>query len=246
MVLGSIAIDAPLCRVGNAPLEELRIASSMFNDAAVLTASPRTKNGAEFVQKILARAEETHAKHLAVNASAVRAAICIPPTDYGDDELAIFGGQTRLAPPSSHQTSPQPRQGSSSHNSNPSGSSLGSLDDVHPSLIDFLAMAPVTLVASPMSPQEMEGATSGPPLASSFDDHGFMSPQSYGWEYGPLPMSQSQRHFENVSGPSTSGLQIFDTFESYMNRPVPSADIGSEPTTLTPWQEFMRQNSLPE
>ncbi|KAH8814680.1 hypothetical protein DL96DRAFT_1471924 [Flagelloscypha sp. PMI_526] len=244
MILGSIAINAPSCCVGNIPLEELRIASSMFDEAAVLTVSPRTKNGAKIVQKILARAEEALAQHLAGDIGVAQAAFCIPSTNYGDDELAILGGRTRHLRPSSHQKSPQPQQSSLSHHSDPAGSSPESLDDFHSSLIDFLATAPVTKVASSMTYQEMEGNAVRPLPAPPFRDTGFVPPQPHGWEYDPPPAPQNQYYFESDSGPCTSEVQISDRFENYLNPPVPPVDAGSEPNAFTPWQDFMRQHSL--
>ncbi|KAH8825481.1 fungal-specific transcription factor domain-containing protein [Flagelloscypha sp. PMI_526] len=106
MVLGSIAIHAPSSLIGKGPLEELRVASSMLRDAAARTVSFRTKNGAKVVQKLLTRAEEAHAQHSGGDVTAVQSGIFIPPANYGDDELAIFGGQTRILPMRPHQMSP--------------------------------------------------------------------------------------------------------------------------------------------
>ncbi|KAH8813826.1 fungal-specific transcription factor domain-containing protein [Flagelloscypha sp. PMI_526] len=242
MVLGSIATHAPSSLVGSSPLEELRVASSMFEEAAALTVSHRTKNAAKIVQRILAMAEEAQALHSAADAGVVQSCIFIPPTNYGDDELAIFGGQARLSPSDPHSGSTQSREGTSYNFNSPIFSS-GSLNNVHPSLIDFLTTAPMTQVASPATFQEIQMTTCGPPFVSPFLNPGFMPPQLDNWAPSSLAASQNQYHFGDNSGQPTSGLQISDTFENYLTEPTP-VDLDSEPNTVTPWQDFMIQHSF--
>ncbi|KAH8825496.1 hypothetical protein DL96DRAFT_1530148 [Flagelloscypha sp. PMI_526] len=242
MVLGSIAIRAPSSLIGNSPLEELRIASSMFEKAAPQTVSHRTKNGAKIVQKILARAEEAQALHSVAGAGVVHPGIFIPPINYGDDELAIFGGKDRLLPTNQDQTPPRFQDGlASSHDSHSSVFPLGLLVDAHPSLIEFLNTAPITQVAFPTTFQEIQGSTSRP--LSPFRDPVFTPAQLDSWATGPPPTSHQQYHFVNAGGPSTSGLQNLDTFENYLT-PTPTVDLGAQPNVVTPWQDFMMQHSL--
>ncbi|KAH8825479.1 hypothetical protein DL96DRAFT_1557153 [Flagelloscypha sp. PMI_526] len=181
MVLGSIAIHAPSSLIGNGPLEELKVASSMLGDAAARTVSYRTKNGAKVVQKILARAEEAH---------------CSP---------------------------------------------LGSLEDVHPSLIDFLTTAPMTQVASSATFQDMEWAPVDPPLAFPFHDSDFMPSQLDGWTYNPVPLPQTQYSSESLGRLSASGLHASNEFGDYLHPSAPT-NVGAEHSNNSPWEDFMEQN----
>ncbi|KAH8825494.1 hypothetical protein DL96DRAFT_1734271 [Flagelloscypha sp. PMI_526] len=242
MVLGSIAIHAPSSPVGNSPLEELSVASFMFEDAAARTVSHRTKNGAKIVQKILARARAAQAQYSAGDADVVQSGISIPPTSYGDDELAIFGGQDRLLAIKAPSRSPQYREDSPSNFSS-SAVSPGHLDDIHPSLVDFLATAPMTQVASATTFQEIQATTFGLHSMSPFHNPGLMLQQPDGRASRPLSTSHTQYHVENTGGPSTSGLQNWDTFENYLT-PTPPVDLGTQPNVVTPWQDFMMQHSL--
>ncbi|KAH8825476.1 hypothetical protein DL96DRAFT_112855 [Flagelloscypha sp. PMI_526] len=242
MVLGSIALSTPSSIVGNTPLEELRVASSIFKEVASQAVSHRTKNGVKIVQKILAKAEAAQAQYSVADVGVAQSGISIPPTNYGDDELAIFGGQTRFLAAKPHSISPQTSE-DSFHSFNSSIFSLGPLDDVHPSLIDFLTTAPVARVASRTTFQEIQMTTFGPPLVSSFQDPGFTSPQMEDWPPSLLSSPQSHSDFGNLGDPSTTGLYAFDTFENYLTLPVP-VELGPEPSAASPWQDFMKQHSL--
>ncbi|KAH8825544.1 hypothetical protein DL96DRAFT_117321 [Flagelloscypha sp. PMI_526] len=243
MVLGSIAMSTPSSLVGNGPLEELRVAASMFEEAIPQTVSHRTKDGARMIQKILARAEEAQARHLVAGAGVVLSGISIPPTNYGDDELAIFGGQDRLLSVSPRQAPLQFQDGLSSRDSDSSVSFQGSLEDIHPSLIEFLNTAPMTQVACATTFQEMLGTTPESPFVSLFRDPRFMPSQTGDWARNALPTSQNPYHLGNDGGPSISESQIPDTFENYLSVPA-SVDLGSEPSDISPWQDFMIQHSL--
>ncbi|KAH8831741.1 fungal-specific transcription factor domain-containing protein [Flagelloscypha sp. PMI_526] len=244
MVLGSIAISAPSSLVGSCPLEELRAASSIFDDAAARTVSHRTKNGAKIVRKILARAEEAGAHHSAGNATTVQSGFAIPPTNYGDDELAIFGGQTRLLPMKARQKAPT-RLASASSNSSSSGSSEdgGPMEDVHQSLLDFLASAPVTQVASSTMFQDMD-RTFEQPLVPLFDNAGLMPPLE-SWVQASLPIPPNAHSFGKAHGSSISGLQVSDMFENYVASTVPTSVV-QEANIIDPWQDFMKQSFLIE
>ncbi|KAH8831655.1 hypothetical protein DL96DRAFT_1494149 [Flagelloscypha sp. PMI_526] len=259
MVLGSIAIKIPASIVGNSPLEELRVARAMFDEAAPHTLCHRTKNGAKIVKRILARAEEAHARRAAGDASVVPSGIAIPPTDFGDDELAIFGGQTRLLPMKSHRKAKLQRRGSTTSAPPNLPGEVRPLEDVHPSLIHFLNTAPMTQLASPATFQDPGASTLGTPLQPPFHHPGFLPPQmGSGWAQPAPPIPQNQYNFGNISGPSTStsGLQASETFgnnmasttlvdlgqEPWIHTPV---DLGQEPSTIDPWQDFMKR-SFPE
>ncbi|KAH8831723.1 hypothetical protein DL96DRAFT_845099 [Flagelloscypha sp. PMI_526] len=245
MVLGSIAINAPSSLVGNSPLEELRIASSMFEDAAARTISHRTKNGAKVVQKLLTRAEEAHARVSTGDASVVQSSFAIPPTNYGDDELAIFGGQTRTLPMKSGRKplKSQPATSSSDSSSSGSPSDYAHWEDVHQSLIDFLQDAPVTQVASSTSFQDMEEAF-GALLPPPFQDSGSAPLQLDSWVYTPLPITQNQYNFGNPGDISTSGLHISEAFENYVGSNAqlgPMAPI-HETGIVDPWDDFVKRS----
>ncbi|KAH8831742.1 fungal-specific transcription factor domain-containing protein [Flagelloscypha sp. PMI_526] len=233
MVLGSIAVHAPSSLVGNSPLEELRLAASMFEDAATRTVSHRTKNGAKILQKILVRAEEVHARHFAEDTNTSQSSLTIHPTNYGDDELAIFGGQKRLLPMKSRQKPLQSQQTSSSPISSSSSSSGGITDweDVHPSLIDFLSTAPVTHVASSIIFEDLEGTLMSP-LASS--NLAFMNPLQTDWVQAQLPVPESY-NFEKPCRTLQSELQ---TSENYIASTTPNYFV-QETKIVDPWQDFI-------
>ncbi|KAH8836171.1 hypothetical protein DL96DRAFT_1809905 [Flagelloscypha sp. PMI_526] len=220
MVLGSIVINAPSSFAEKGPLEELRIASSMFNEAAARTISPRTKNGAKIIQSILTRAEEACARVLVGGSHAVQLRISIPPTNFGDDELAIFGGHTRLLPTQSHQSLLQSQHWPFPFTSNSAGSCLGSLEDIHPSLIKFLATAPITPVASSFKFEDFKKTLFEPPLELQFYNHDFMLPRLDSRVDSSLRALSNKYGTRNVDDPLACGSQISDTFENYLTVPV--------------------------
>ncbi|KAH8826487.1 hypothetical protein DL96DRAFT_1806337 [Flagelloscypha sp. PMI_526] len=239
MVLGSIAINTPSSLVGNGPLEELRVASSMLKEAAAQAVSHRTKSGAKIVQNILAKAEAAQALPSVADDNVAQSCITIPPTNYGDDELAMFGGQARLSAMDSGFGS---LRGSSDNFGSPAFLS-GSLEGVHPSLIDFLNSAPKTQVASSTTFQEIQATIFEPPFVSPFHDLVFTPSQLDSWESSQLPASQGQYNFPNAGGLALSGSQTPDTFENYLTPPEP-VKLAPEPSAVTPWQDFMVQHSL--
>ncbi|KAH8825491.1 hypothetical protein DL96DRAFT_115096 [Flagelloscypha sp. PMI_526] len=241
MVLGSIAIHAPPSLVGNSVLEELRTASSMFDDAAARTISNGTKNGSKLIRKIIARAEEAQSLHSVADAGLVHPGIFIPPVNYGDDELAIFGGKGRLLPMNPRSAPTQSQEDLPSHDSDSAVSFPGLLEEIHPSLIEFLNTAPMTQVASPTTFQEIQD-TMLKHVVSPFRDPDFTPPQLGSWT-ATLPPSPKQYHHGNFGSPSPTRIQNPDTFENYLT-PPPTIDLGSQPGIVLPWHDFMTQHSL--
>ncbi|KAH8814718.1 fungal-specific transcription factor domain-containing protein [Flagelloscypha sp. PMI_526] len=256
MVLGTIVIHASATLMAKNALEELRTACSMFENAASQTLSHRTKNGYKLVHKILNRAEDVYARHTAGGSSVLESSLSIPLTEAGDDELALFGGQTRLLPLKSKAFNPEKsrlRHGVGSPDSSSSASTPSSTDDVpmhdvHQSLIDYLTTAPATQIAPPAMFQAM--GTQSPPtsVTSVLPGKDPVPPSFESWMLPPSTDASTTDVPENTFNlwdfGSTSGLQGTDTFENYLvSTDVPMATVQQNGMN-DQWQAFMMQSFL--
>ncbi|TFK76007.1 hypothetical protein BDN72DRAFT_756432 [Pluteus cervinus] len=168
VIVGSIVTRAPTSTMAPNAYVQLNIACEMFEKAAVH--SSRARNGLAILSRLKNRAAEVLAQSDRVDSDS-SAILSAGQFDFGDDELALFGGQTRvlvtrllstrtLRKVSSPSTS-APSPASSSDDSN-RGSTPFTDAEVHPSLVNFLSSLPTG--PYPISSDSMQ--PSGNPLPS--------------------------------------------------------------------------------
>ncbi|KAH8827586.1 hypothetical protein DL96DRAFT_1463730 [Flagelloscypha sp. PMI_526] len=103
-ILGCIVIHVPSSPIAENAFQDLNAMCDLYEIAASKTISLRTKNGWKIVQRIQARAKESYNGHKNANID-VMTNPPFPPSNSGDDELALFGGQTRTIIAKSSPTS---------------------------------------------------------------------------------------------------------------------------------------------
>ncbi|KAG9219101.1 hypothetical protein CCMSSC00406_0001511 [Pleurotus cornucopiae] len=158
VIVGAIVTRAPSSPMASTAFVELGIACDLLVRGSRL--SRRVRGGLVIVSKLRERALRVYSQFQAGNT--------LPHIDYtsatdnGEDELAIFGGQTRVIASrllsrrnrTRNRDSPAPSVASgSSSTSSPEphhvSSPTDSLPDVHPSLVEYLSMLPSQPTSSP-------------------------------------------------------------------------------------------------
>lgn len=189
--------------------------------------------------------------------------------DYGDDELALFGGQTRvlvsklLSNSMKHRKQSQPSSAATSAVSSPSSEdSRGahppdSSREVHPSLVEYLSMFPPPNVSSRNSPCEEGALNNLPPISSVAPTNGTPDPPMYQhWTTPSLFTPLPPETFSTI----TSELQPFASTNLYgQNGPSLEAEPKVDPSTSLvdlgmmmtgesgmdeQWMSFMRDSGL--
>lgn len=183
--------------------------------------------------------------------------------DYGDDELALFGGQTRvlvsklLSTWMKHRKQSQPPSASTSVVSSPSSEdSRGTQPsdpsrEVHPSLVEYLSMFPPSNASSHNSPGEEGSVNPIPHIPSVASVNGTPDPPVYqNWTTPSLFTPLAPETFSNI----TSELQPFANGNPYWQNgpppePEPKVDLGmmmmtGESGMDEQWTSFMKDSGL--
>ncbi|KAL0949720.1 hypothetical protein HGRIS_009759 [Hohenbuehelia grisea] len=166
IIVGSIVTRAPSSTMAPNAFIELGIACDLFEKGAAH--SLRARSGFAILQKLREKAFQVYSQFRSGNPMPLPDLATPRQVDYAEDELAIFGGQTRilLSKILSRRGKQKHRESSSSNSSpSPSASSItagvtptpdthasptmgDSVPDVHPSLVEYLTYLP----ASPFAP----------------------------------------------------------------------------------------------
>ncbi|KAG0709529.1 fungal-specific transcription factor domain-containing protein [Suillus ampliporus] len=163
VIVGSIVTRAPSSTMAPAAWEELNLAVEMFSRGS--ETSSRARHGLAILIKLKLKAYQALEKYRSGTTSNLQGSLSsLLPEVGGDDELAMFGGQTRVlvskilsqqnrrktpsrqvplsaADPSQSTTSPL----ASDDGHSPSDS----IPDVHPTLVEFLKMLPPSSMSPP-------------------------------------------------------------------------------------------------
>jgi hypothetical protein len=156
VIVGSIVTRAPSTTMAFAAWQELNLAVEMFSRGS--ETSSRARHGLAILNKLKLKAFQALEKYRGGAAPNIQDSLSsLLPEVGGDDELAMFGGQTRVlvtkilsqqnrkkVPSSVPPSAADPSQ---STMSTPSTSEDGnspseSIPDVHPMLVEFLKMLP--------------------------------------------------------------------------------------------------------
>ncbi|KAF4619863.1 hypothetical protein D9613_005134 [Agrocybe pediades] len=203
IIVGCIVTRSPSSSMASSAFIELGLACDLFEKGAMH--SRRARSGLAILYKMREKAFQVYSQFRSGNGIPNRT-LSVGKPDYGDDELALFGGQTRvlvsrlLSCPSNKsrkasQSQPQPQSQSSSSTAVSSPSSDGdsrstpsndAAREVHPSLVEYLSMFPPPTSSSKGS-SDMTNASlpSNPPVTTEPTD-----PHST-WQNWSSPSSSS-------------------------------------------------------
>ncbi|KAF9247205.1 fungal-specific transcription factor domain-containing protein [Melanogaster broomeanus] len=262
VIVGSIATRAPSSTMAPAAQLELDLALNLFRIGAVV--SPRARSGLPILMKLKAKAQQAQAQlpNKLTSSFNTNPPTLLPETGV-DDELAMFGGQTRIlvsrilsqqghrkvdaSPPSMHGPAVFPVN-SPSPVFDESPSSPESVPDVHPSLVEYLSMfPPPTLTGSP----SMNAGFA----QSQFNPNAFM-PSSV--TCAPLASTEnaSQPAFVPATTPAPFGQEFMETFPDIEfsdvspSQPVPDTlgdlelMLSGESGMDDRWIAFMRESGV--
>ncbi|EGO01985.1 hypothetical protein SERLA73DRAFT_177669 [Serpula lacrymans var. lacrymans S7.3] len=262
IVVGVIVTRAPSSTMASAALIELDLAVDLFAKGA--THSRRARSGVAILSKLKVKAFQVYSQFRsgAVLSVADQRSIMMPEIG-GEDELAVFGGQTRTLVSkilsqssrrkmhSSTKSADSPKSSAStpSSTSTDEGSHSEPIPEVHPSLVEFLSLLP-----SSSSTSTQNYNNHNPRSSSTAFDSGLYSMQmdmpSYSLpNLSPSPMAYDQNNaFGNFSdvnmaeGPSTSmpdagSAANFIDMDMGM---ILSGDSGIDER----WMSFMRDSGI--
>lgn len=148
---------SPASSMASSAFIELGLACDLFDKGAM--ASRRARSGMAILHKMREKAFQVYSQFRSGNAP-IPGVLSTGRPDYGEDELALFGGQTRVLVSKLLSQSKRPKRSASaststttSSNSSPnlsrsdsrpetSGTGTSEPADVHQSLVDYLSMFP--------------------------------------------------------------------------------------------------------
>ncbi|EAU84699.2 hypothetical protein CC1G_00218 [Coprinopsis cinerea okayama7 len=160
MIVGCIVTRSPSCSLASSAYIELGLACDLFEKGC--NESRRAKSGLAILLKLRRRASEVYSRYISGDAHAAGGILSTGQPDYGEDELALFGGQTKVLV-SKMLSQYRKRKGRSSSSSSalPTSASTPSTSgsepdtmasptaDVHPRLVEYLSMYPPSNHSSP-------------------------------------------------------------------------------------------------
>ncbi|KXN83717.1 hypothetical protein AN958_00859 [Leucoagaricus sp. SymC.cos] len=167
IIVGGIITRSPSSSMAPTAFIELGLACDLFEKGA--THSRRVRSGLAILQKLRQKAFHVYSQFRSGNPP-LHSTLPFNRHEHGDDELALFGGQTRILVTRLLSANKKKRQTvAPSSASNSSGSTMssptieteslrssstpaeGSLPEVHPSLVEYLSTLP-TPSSNPTSP----------------------------------------------------------------------------------------------
>ncbi|KAF8842256.1 hypothetical protein BDN67DRAFT_989238 [Paxillus ammoniavirescens] len=252
VIVGTIATRAPSSTMAPAAQLELDLALNLFRNGALV--SPRARSGLPILMKLKATAQQAQLQLHGTHPLTTNPPTLLPETGV-DDELAMFGGQTRVLVSKIlsqqgrldvHATStsmPGPARSSASSPtsiSDESQSTSESIPEVHPSLVEYLSMLPPpTLFNSPAFQFNRN-----PPLQSFINTT-------------PLPSGTLSRHpLPSAATPAAFDQEFMKGFSDtdFFGSPVPEAvpnTLGDLELLLSGesgmderWMAFMRESGV--
>ncbi|KAG6855101.1 hypothetical protein C0991_006030 [Blastosporella zonata] len=258
IIVGTIVTRSPSSSMAPSAFIELGLACDLFERGA--SQSRRARSGLAILGKLREKAFQVYSQFRSGNPT-TNAVLSVGKPDYGDDELALFGGQTRvLVSKLLNKTSSrkQPVHLTHSVDSSGAGSPAESTPDVHPSLVEYLSNIPLDYT-NPSSPHHLSGS---PTVAYSpqnvFQQNGSYTPEMQPSWPPSAPYVSSSANQSNYQD-SSSGLPNPDMpfgpmpdYENPMKSDSPEnlVDLGMMMTGDSgmdeQWMSFMRDSGLLE
>ncbi|KJA29960.1 hypothetical protein HYPSUDRAFT_210788 [Hypholoma sublateritium FD-334 SS-4] len=162
IIVGCIVTRSPSSSMAPSAFIELGLACDLFEKGAMQ--SLRARSGLAILYKMREKAFHIYSQFRTGNPHASKI-FSIDKPDYGEDELALFGGQTRVLVtkllncsgktrhPTSNSTSVSNTPSSDSGDSRATGPVSDLSHEVHPSLVEYLSMFPPSNAPSRNSPE---------------------------------------------------------------------------------------------
>ncbi|KAF5393704.1 hypothetical protein D9757_000116 [Collybiopsis confluens] len=270
MIVGSIVTRSPASTMAPNAFIELGLACDLFEKCTNL--SRRSRSGSAILNRLRAKAFEAFSQHRS-GISPIPSILSVS-RDYGDDELALFGGQTRVifSRLLLRQRDSEKKKLESSVNSPTSASNPESpapnetnyesrdvspenLPDVHPSLVEYLSLLPPS--QHPHSSLPQQRAATEPMFNGPFPPENFFSPPHFEMQnmyVSPPPMSPEDSSmdgylpfFPNMGNSFTSepiGMNGASGSE-VLNMDLMMRDSGPGiPAIDQQWRTFMKDSGL--
>ncbi|KAG6918921.1 hypothetical protein DXG01_010576 [Tephrocybe rancida] len=258
IIVGTIVTRSPSSSMAPSAFIELGLACDLFEKGA--SQSRRARSGLAILGKLREKAFQVYSQFRSGNPT-TNAVLSVGKPDYGDDELALFGGQTRVLVSKLLNTTSSRKQSISYTHSTDSGagSPTEPTPDVHPSLVEYLSNIPHDYT-NPSSPHQSSG-TSYPPQ-NMFQhngtylpsDHEIQPPWPPSAPYSSSPINQSS-YLNGTSGLPNPDMP-FGSMPDYDNPAMQSdppenlIDLGMMMTGDSgmdeQWMSFMRDSGLLE
>ena len=261
IIVGSIVTRSPSSSMAPSAFIELGLACDLFEKGA--TQSLRIRSGLVRVwilsdaslfmsfqwQAILCKMREKafhiYSQFRTGNPNASKV-LSIDKPDYGDDELALFGGQTRVLVtkllncsgktrhPASNSTSVSNTPSSDSGDSRATGPVSDLSHEVHPSLVEYLSMFPPSNAPSRNSPEGGFNASSDTPDVTQSQ---LNLDQQNGWQnwvpqtlFTPLPSATYNSISAELSPFAPSGSGPYPSININNGRTEASIGIKLDPS----------------
>ncbi|KAG6902306.1 hypothetical protein C0995_001916 [Termitomyces sp. Mi166 len=265
IIVGTIVTRSPSSSMAPSAFIELGLACDLFEKGA--SHSRRARSGLAILGKLREKAFQVYSQFRSGNQS-TNAVLSVGKPDYGDDELALFGGQTRvLVSKLLKRSSTRQQPASLMHSGDSAASSPAEMTpDVHPSLVEYLSKIPLDHTNNPMSPHHVP---TSPTLSympqTTFQqnrayltlDREVKSPVQSPWPpSGPITSPVNQRSYIDNSSGLPSPHMPFGLVPDYGNYAMKSdssenlVDLGMMMTGDSgmdeQWMSFMRDSGLLE
>ncbi|KAF9263504.1 hypothetical protein L218DRAFT_927132 [Marasmius fiardii PR-910] len=232
IIVGTIVTHSPSSTMAASAYAELSLACTLFEKA---THSRRAQSAMHILTKLRDKATQIYSQFR--NGNPLPPSIHTVGHDYGDDELALFGGQTKVVfskllaarskrrSPSSRKTasvasSPSsPRNGDSEPPLTESDTSHSpglpaQLEEVHPSLLDYLSLLPPS-----QQPQAFQSVSQSP-MPSAY----YTQPQPQPTDYTSSVPIGYNGHVQEAQNSNYSG--VVSPESNYENLPTNDMDLG--------------------
>ncbi|KAG2369905.1 hypothetical protein BDR07DRAFT_1266057 [Suillus spraguei] len=249
VIVGSIVTRAPSTTMAPAAWHELNLAVEMFSRGS--ETSSRARHGLAILNKLKLKAYQALEKHRSGTTFNNQGNLSsLLPEVGGDDELTMFGGQTRVlvtkilsqnrkkvssSVPLSHSTASTP---SASDDGN---SPSDSIPDVHPMLVEFLKMLPPSSMPHPTGDasatfQNQWDAFSLPPPPE------FMIPGPAPVIY-PSAIPRTSTSVSSVQNPLPQS-SLFDPTSVRVDDDLADLFLSGESGMDERWKSFMRDSGI--
>ncbi|GLB33705.1 putative fungal specific transcription factor [Lyophyllum shimeji] len=218
IIVGCIVTRSPSSSMAPSAFIELGLACDMFEKGA--KQSRRARNGLRILSRLRERAFQVYSQFRSGNTTP-GTVLSVGKPDYGDDELALFGGQTRVLVSKllghKHAARTQPASpGSSDYSGESEPKGKETTPDVHPSLVEYLSSRPLGYT-NPPSAEHL------PPQAADYSSENVLQQHT---QYVPSEQELQSLWQSSALFPTTHISQPSHVDDSYTIPPdVPFAAV---------------------
>ncbi|TFK28831.1 hypothetical protein FA15DRAFT_664908 [Coprinopsis marcescibilis] len=216
VIVGCIVTRAPASSMASSAYFELGLACDLYEKGVIQ--SRRSRSGLATLYKIRTKASEIYSQCAAGSTGPTGGILSTGKPDYGEDELALFGGQTKvLVSKLLSQYNRTKSHAPSSNSSQTTGSSNGSqgsdsdhgspnyVAEVHPRLVEYLSMFPPSTHSSP-TPSVVQDMQAEYPVLSGKTPTSASNGFDSACRYQSQSQAQSSMSWWPQSQPPVSGM----------------------------------------